>query len=265
MSAALGANYRSQAQQVRVITESWMADQGYCPACLSPLLRATNNSKAIDFGCSKCSIEYQLKSAKSKFGPRVSDGAYETMLAAVRSDTCPALVLMQYRKVDWQVGDLVIIPPFALTEQAIIPRKPLASTARRAGWVGCRIDLLSIAPQARVSVVQSGVVKDQLTVAESYARLKPLQSIKIKQRGWAMAVLNGIQKLGPKSFTTQDAYRLQTSLERIFPGNRNVRPKIRQQLQVLRDMGLLLHLERGMWGLPITDLTTLKHELKDTP
>jgi type II restriction enzyme len=69
MSAALGANYRSPAQQARVITESWMSDQGYCPACLSPLIRATNNSKAVDFGCSHCDVEYQLKSAKSKFGP----------------------------------------------------------------------------------------------------------------------------------------------------------------------------------------------------
>ncbi len=253
MPAALGANYRSPAQQARVITESWMSDQGYCPACLSTLIRATNNSKAVDFGCSQCEVEYQLKSAKSKFGPRVSDGAYETMLAAVRSDNCPALVLMHYRPSDWQVRDLVIIPPFALTEQAIIPRKPLASTARRAGWVGCRIDLSRIAPQARVNVVQSGVVKDQSAVADSYARLKPLQSIKVSQRGWAMAVLNGIQSLGLKRFTTQDAYQLQAIMERIFPGNRNIRPKIRQQLQVLRDMGLLLHLERGVWGLPATD------------
>jgi hypothetical protein len=29
-----------------------------------------------------------------------------------------------------------------------------------------------------------------------------------------------------------------------------VRDKIRQQLQVLRDAGLLQHIERGLWRLP---------------
>ncbi|MGD0253732.1 MAG: hypothetical protein ABSC01_13675 [Verrucomicrobiota bacterium] len=39
-------------------------------------------------------------------------------------------------------------------------------------------------------------------------------------------------------------------LERLHPDNRHVRDKIRQQLQVLRDLGLLLHIERGVWRLP---------------
>jgi type II restriction enzyme len=43
---------------------------------------------------------------------------------------------------------------------------------------------------------------------------------------------------------------LEKSLMQIFPGNRNIRPKIRQQLQVLRDMGILIHLSRGEWMLP---------------
>lgn len=253
MTSCLGASYASPSQQARVITESWMSDQGYCPACLARLTPTATNAKAVDFQCLECSVQFQLKSAKSKFGQKISDGAYETMLAAVRSDTCPALVLMHYRTVDWTVRDLTVIPPFALTEQAIIPRKPLAATARRAGWIGCRIDLTRIASQARVNVVEHGVAKDQSAVAKSYASLKPLQSIKVSQRGWAMAVLNGVQSLGLKRFTTQDAYRLEATMERIFPGNRNIRPKIRQQLQVLRDMGLLQHPQRGVWTLPATD------------
>lgn len=230
-----------------------MSDQGYCPACLSPLLRANNNSIAVDFACSNCAVEYQLKGAKSKFGPKVSDGAYKTMLAAVRSNTCPALVLMHYSIVDWTVRDLIVIPPFALTEQAIIARKPLAPTARRAGWIGCRIDLTRIASQARVNVVEHGLAKDKDSVAQSYARLKPLESINASQRGWAMAVLNGIQMLNLRKFTTREAYKLESEMERIFPGNRNIRPKIRQQLQVLREMGLLEHLDRGVWGYPTAD------------
>ncbi len=226
-----------------------MADQGYCPACLSHLEPTRANAKAIDFGCPQCSIQYQLKSTKAPIGPRVPDGAYTTMVEAVRSDTCPALVLMHYRKVDWSVQNLIVIPSFALTEQAIIPRKPLAPTARRAGWIGCNIDLSRIAPQARVNVVKQGVARTPNEVAGSYALLKPLQSINVGQRGWAMAVLNGIQTIGLTNFTTQQAYQLEGIMMKLFPDNRNIRPKIRQQLQVLRDMGIIVHLGRGKWKL----------------
>ena len=171
------------------------------------------------------------------------------MVEAVRSDTCPALVLMHYRKVDWSVQNLIVIPSFALTEQAIIPRKPLAPTARRAGWIGCNIDLSRIAPQARVNVVKQGVARTRNEVAGSYALLKPLQSINVGQRGWAMAVLNGIQTIGLTNFTTQQAYQLEGIMMKLFPDNRNIRPKIRQQLQVLRDMGIVVHLGRGEWKL----------------
>jgi len=250
MSSGLGASYASPSQRARVITESWMSDQGYCPACLARLTPTATNSKAVDFQCLECSVQFQLKSTKSKIGKRVPDGAYETMLSAVRSDTCPALVLMHYSNIQWTVQDLIIIPSFALTEQAIIPRRPLAPAARRAGWIGCNIDLIQIAPQARVDVVKRGIVTPQNEVAASYARLAPLKSINVKQRGWAMAVLNGIQSSGCERFTTQDAYMLEYALTRIFPDNRNIRPKIRQQLQVLRDMGILIHVGRGEWMLP---------------
>ena len=43
---------------------------------------------------------------------------------------------------------------------------------------------------------------------------------------------------------------LLTELEKLHPDNRHVRDKIRQQLQVLRDMGLLQHIGRGVWRLP---------------
>ncbi|HTB62372.1 MAG TPA: hypothetical protein VK737_02190 [Opitutales bacterium] len=50
-------------------------------------------------------------------------------------------------------------------------------------------------------------------------------------------------------FTNDDAYQLAPHLEKLHPGNRHVRDKIRQQLQNLRDAGLLLHMARGRWRL----------------
>jgi type II restriction enzyme len=39
-------------------------------------------------------------------------------------------------------------------------------------------------------------------------------------------------------------------LEKLHPDNQHVNDKIRQQLQILRDAGLLRHIGRGEWRLP---------------
>jgi type II restriction enzyme len=88
------------------------------------------------------------------------------------------------------------------------------------------------------------------------------------QRGWTLDVLNIVRRLrevgtaGPSrprtprrgvptnTFTTSDVYAFERELEQLHPDNRHVRDKIRQQLQVLRDLGLLLRIGRGEWRLP---------------
>jgi type II restriction enzyme len=52
---------------------------------------------------------------------------------------------------------------------------------------------------------------------------------------------------GAESFTLADMYGFEERLSAIYPGNRHVRPKIRQQLQVLRDRGWLEFLGRGRY------------------
>ena len=41
---------------------------------------------------------------------------------------------MRYALATWEVRDLLLIPSFMFSESAVIKRKPLAATARRAGW-----------------------------------------------------------------------------------------------------------------------------------
>ena len=56
-----------------------------------------------------------------------------------------------------------------------------------------------------------------------------------------------VEALGRASFTLDDAYGFEARLARLYPANHNVRPKIRQQLQVLRDRGWLEFLGRGRY------------------
>ena len=100
------------------------------------------------------------------------------------------------------------------------------------------------------AVVTESQISPAVEVRKRFRRVKPLKDISVAQRGWTLDVLNAIRRLGKTAFTTADAYAFTHELEQLHPDNRYVRDKIRQQLQVLRDMGLLLHVERGVWRLP---------------
>jgi type II restriction enzyme len=54
----------------------------------------------------------------------------------------------------------------------------------------------------------------------------------------------------PGFFTLADVYAHVGSLAKLHLNNRHVRDKIRQQLQVLRDLGLLTFLGSGSYRLP---------------
>jgi len=62
-------------------------------------------------------------------------------------------------------------------------------------------------------------------------------------------MLNAIHSLKKKQFSVLDAYSLEPELSKLHPANQHVRPKIRQQLQVLRDLGLLEFLGDGHYRL----------------
>jgi type II restriction enzyme len=58
-----------------------------------------------------------------------------------------------------------------------------------------------------------------------------------------------VDAIGRQDFTLDDVYAQEDRLHRLYPGNRNVRPKIRQQLQVLRDRRYLNFMGRGRYRL----------------
>ena len=68
-------------------------------------------------------------------------------------------------------------------------------------------------------------------------------------RGWALDVLTAVRKLAKARFSLQELYELEPYLQKIHPHNRNVRPKIRQQLQVLRDLGLIQFTSPGNYAV----------------
>jgi type II restriction enzyme len=246
---ALAEGYKSPSQKARVLTEAWCTRELYCAACDSDhILQAPPNTQAIDFRCPQCEQPYQLKGGSSWNQQRIVDAAYSSMMAAIRQDRTPNLLVMQYSP-GWQVHNLMLIPRFFFTESAIERRKPLSKTARRAGWVGCNILLTHIPPDGRISMVSDGRPVASTRVRRDFQRVEPLSKLRSGVRGWTLDVLTTVRGLGKQEFSLDDVYAFASELGALHPQNRNVRPKIRQQLQVLRDLGFLRFLQPGQYAL----------------
>ena len=250
MPVALGAHYKSAAQRTRVVSEAWAEQNLYCPSCPSPLLeRSPTGTAAIDFTCPRCDSPFQLKSQSRPFSRRITDAAYEAMRRAVAEGRTPNLLALHYEPARWEVRNLILVPRFVFSFSAIEERKPLKSTARRKGWVGCNILLANIPPEARIPLIIDGRLESPAAVREQYARLRPLEQLSVDTRGWTLDVWNVVRALGKQEFTLDDVYGFAGELARLHPRNRHVRDKIRQQLQILRDMGFLEFRGGGNYSL----------------
>lgn len=246
----LAQGYKSPAQRARVVTEAWAAANLFCPNCDSPRLQTSPaNTPAVDFVCKRCEAAFQLKGQSKPFGQRILDAAHAAMLRAIHENRTPNLWALHYDPFAWRVQNLLLIPAYAFSASAIEKRKPLSHSARRAGWVGCNIVLSLIPEDARIRVVAGGVPSSPGRVRREYRRLAPLAKLDAEARGWTLDVLNAVRSLGKEYFTLSEVYAFDTHLSRLHPANRHVRPKIRQQLQILRDMGIVDFLGGGDYRL----------------
>ena len=244
------ASFRSASQSARVWTENWVLREMYCPACGDkPLTDFENNTPVADFFCALCNEEFELKSKKSKFGKKVTDGAYSTMMERLRSDSVPSLMLLQYNKAAFGVTDLFVVPKQFFVTDLIEKRKPLAASARRAGWVGCNILIDKIPKAGRIPLITNRIPHPKDIVVEKWQKTSFLRKQTLARKGWVLDVLNCVENIGQAEFTLDDVYKFENYLGELHPENNNVKPKIRQQLQVLRDAGLLVFTGRGRYRL----------------
>jgi type II restriction enzyme len=171
------------------------------------------------------------------------------MVQALRSDHAPGLFVLRYDRADLRVADLLLVPRFCLHELAIEKRRPLGPSARRAGWVGCNILLDRLPRDGIIPVVRERRVRGAQDVRADYRRLAPLLGRRVESRGWTLEVLRCVRELDATEFTLSEVYAFERELASLHPGNRHVRDKIRQQLQVLRDLGVLEFVRPGRYRM----------------
>lgn len=245
----------SGAQNARVMSEAWVGAWFFCPNCGAERVRQfPNNRPAADFHCETCAEEFELKSQKAAFGPRVLDGAYQSLVGRLAAANNPNFILMSYDLSARAVRDLMVVPKHFFTPEVIERRKPLSPTARRAGWVGCNILLRDIPEAGKVHIVRAGLPQPRQAVLEKWRAPLFLRQEAGAARGWLIEVMKCVEAIGRPpfnlaDFTLADVYAFEDRLARAYPGNHNVRPKIRQQLQVLRDGGYLEFMGKGLYRL----------------
>ncbi len=244
---SLASGYHSGSQISRVLTEDWMARNMFCPVCGAPALGHYEANKPVaDFFCDDCKSDFELKSKESKtavIGHKIADGAYGTMIERITSLRNPHLFVMTYS--NWTVNNLLIIPSYFFVPDIIEKRPPLKETARRAGWVGCNIEIGNIPDSGKIFIIKNSQQEDKSKVVDLYQRTLNLQTSKIDSRGWLMDVLKCVERIPNKEFSLDHMYAFTDELHQKHPDNNFVRDKIRQQLQYLRDKGFITFTSRG--------------------
>lgn len=240
--------YKSPSQIARVLTEDWAAKTLFCVSCNRNKLQvARDNTKVIDFVCDNCAETYQLKSRNQPLGNKVTDAAYEPMIDSIKKNKAPNLYLLHYNPANYCAENLLIVPKFFLTLSCIEQRKPLSDSARRAGWVGCNIVLKEIPIDGKISIIYGRKIVNPEFVRESYNRFRFLSGKKYAVRGWTADVLKIVRELGKTEFALDEVYAYAEQLQKLHPENMHIRPKIRQQLQILRDKGILKFRGQGKY------------------
>ena len=216
-----------------------MEKEGYCLNCsMNRLLRTPTNTKARDFICARCNHPYELKSTRGHFTSRICDGAYQSMIDRVQNGSVASFFLLEY-DAEWNVRELNAIHRNFIIPSVIEKRRPLSPKARRAGWIGCNILLSSIPVEGKIWLVNGCTVVPKSTVRSNFQTASKLSKFSVEERGWTSLTLQILHQMNKPSFTLQEVYALESHFASAYPKNNNIRAKIRQQLQHLRDTELL--------------------------
>ncbi len=86
-------------------------------------------------------------------------------------------------------------------------------------------------------------------IATDLAGAEDMASELYEAQGWLEEVANCVLRLGKPEFELGEIYAFEAELEKKYPGNSHVRPKIRQQLQRLRDQKKIEFLGNGTYRI----------------
>ena len=99
---------------------------------------------------------------------------------------------------------------------------------------------------AKIPIIKNGVALPVEEVVSQYHRVFNLQTKSVESRGWLMDILHLVERLD-ETFTLKQMYSFVDELQVKHPDNNHIPDKIRQQLQYLRDKGIIEFKGRGVY------------------
>jgi len=242
---SLSTPYTNNSQKIRAMSEPWTEENIFCPNCGGGLSEQENNKKVSDFLCENCLENYEQKASKKKFKWKVISSEYYTLINRIKSIDKPNFFFLHY--LDWifSINDFFVVPKYFFVVDIVEKRKPLSPTARRAGWTGSNILFSKIPNSWKIYYIEDWKEISKEKVLEKWQKTVFLKDIKKDDlKGWILDIMNCIESLNKKEFNLKEIYAFEKDLEILHPENKNVKAKIRQQLQFLRDKNYLKFLEK---------------------
>lgn len=248
LDITVARGYKSSSQIARVITEYWVEKNSYCPSCGNEhLIKFKNNKPVADFFCSNCKAEYELKSKKDGLLLKIVDGAYETMIRRINSENNPSFLFLNYSAYNLQIENYLVIPKHFFYDEIIEKRKPLGINAKRAGWIGCNILLNNIPSYGRIFLIKNKTIEKKEDVISKWVKTSFLSSSNSENRTWALEILKIVGNIKERKFNLKQIYDYESYLKAKFPNNNFIKDKIRQQLQIIRNKGIIKFLGHGVY------------------
>ena len=190
-----------------------------------------------------------MKAKQKGFGRRVRNSAYEPKMAAVRAGKVPNYVFLGYDRTTWRITSGFVVPSNFITASVIERAKPSHVRGRKNPWFGSNILLGLLPADARVQLVEGERPREPSLVRKEWRRFDFLKGRKVEERGWLADTLRVVRELDSPRFHLSDVYAHEEELRGLHPDNRHIVPKIRQQVQLLRDKGVLRSLGAGRYEL----------------
>jgi len=240
--------YKSKSQIARIETEKWALNNIFCPLCGNVLNDSSANTKVYDFSCSSCNQVYQLKALSKKIGKKLIGSEYYTFMKAIENKSVPNFLIMEYSFENncFKSKEVIFVPKVFITEEIIEKRKPLSESARRAGWTGYNLLFEPIPSYGKLQIVKNGVLQTKDIILKESKKITSLYNTDLNKIKWKIEILK-ILDLVDSVFTIQDIYKNEIKLLELFPNNNHIKEKIRQQLQFIRDDGVIVFRGNGKY------------------
>ena len=244
----IAQHYKSNSQKIRVLSESWVDNEIFCPNCGCNVDSYENSKPVADFYCPNCSEDYELKSNKDSMGKKIIDGAYKTMIERLQSANNPNFFFLNYDVRNYEVLNFAVIPKHFFVPEIIIKRNQ--GIKNRPNYIMCSIDLMGIPKSGKIFYIRNKKIESKEKVLESWNKTLFLRkSKKVELKGWILDIMKCIDKLEKNEFTLDEMYSFEKLLSQKYADNKHIKDKIRQQLQFLRDKDYLKFIGKGKYKL----------------